>query len=212
MRESDQQTGSEIADPRCRAVLEFWFGGAVEDDSVIAEKGRIWFHGGDAIDAEIRARFGALHEAAAVGKLDGWLVAPRGRLGLILLIDQFSRNLYRGDARAFAHDSLALGWCREGLAAGADRRLRPIERVFFYLPLEHSETLADQEQAVALFTALRVGVGVALTKPFDEFAEYAKRHHDIIARFGRFPHRNAILGRASTAEELAFLKQPGSSF
>ncbi len=212
MNASEQGAAGEPEDPRCRAVLEFWFGGALEDGSVIAEKGRSWFHGGDAVDAEIRARFGALHEEAAVGKLDGWLVAPRGRLGLIILIDQFSRNLYRGDARAFAHDSLALGWCREGLAADEDRRLRPIERVFFYLPLEHSEALADQEQAVALFTALRAEVGVALAKPFDEFLSFAGRHRDIIARFGRFPHRNAILGRVSTAEELAFLKQPGSSF
>ncbi|MBN8727190.1 MAG: DUF924 domain-containing protein [Xanthomonadales bacterium] len=199
-------------DPRCREVLEFWFGGAEDDAAVIAEKGALWFRGGDEVDREIRTRFAGLHEEVAAGRLDGWTAVPLGRLALVLVIDQFSRNLFRDDARAYAHDALALGWCKEALASGEDRQLRPIERTFLYLPLEHSEDIADQEQAVALFTALTREVPAAARERFDGFLDYAIRHHDIIARFGRFPHRNAVLGRASTAEEIEFLKQPGSSF
>ena len=199
-------------DPRCRDVLEFWFGHAEDDAAVIEEKGALWFRGGEAVDREIRSRFASLHEEAADGRLDGWLAVPLGRLALVLLIDQFSRNLFRDDPRAYAHDALALGWCKEALASGEDRKLRPIERVFLYLPLEHSENLADQEQAVALFTALAGEVPAPLKSAFDGYLDYAVRHRDIIARFGRFPHRNAVLGRASTDEEIEFLKQPGSSF
>ncbi|MCK9538985.1 DUF924 family protein [Dokdonella sp.] len=204
--------GTLPADPRCRAVLEFWFGDARDDAAVIADKGAQWFRGGAQVDAAIRDRFADTHAAAVAGKLDDWLPAPRGRLALVLLIDQFSRNLFRDDPRAFEHDALALAWCRQALASGADRALRPIERVFLYLPLEHSEELADQERAVALFTALRDAVDAGVRERFEGFLDYAVRHRDIVARFGRFPHRNAILGRPSTAAELEFLKQPGASF
>jgi uncharacterized protein (DUF924 family) len=193
-------------------VLDFWFGTAPDDAGVIADKGGLWFTRDDAVDAEIRARFGALREAAIDGALQAWSADPRARLARIILVDQFSRNLFRGDARAFEHDGLARAWTEEALRDGADRRLRPVERVFLYLPLEHSEAAADQARSVALFTALRDEAPPALHEAFASFLDYAVRHRDIVARFGRFPHRNAALGRVSSPEEAAFLAEPGSSF
>lgn len=199
-------------DPCARDVLDFWFGSADTDADVFAAKSDLWFGAGTAFDAEIGERFGALREAAIAGDLNAWLAAPRGRLALVLLIDQFSRNLFRADPRAFAHDALARGWVEQGLREGTDRALRLCERVFFYLPLEHSESRADQQRSVALFTALRDEAPAALRERFDDYLDYAVRHRDIVARFGRFPHRNAVLGRASTREEVEFLRQPGSAF
>lgn len=199
-------------DPRCSALLEFWFGTRAGDADVIQERGSLWFKGGADLDASIRTRFGELREAAIAGVLDDWLVFARGRLALVILVDQFSRNVFRADARAFAHDGLARAWCEQGLAAGADRALRPVERVFFYLPLEHSEVLVDQQRSVALFRALLDDVDADAHAAFADYLDYAERHRDIIARFGRFPHRNSVLRRASTAQEIAFLEQPGTSF
>jgi uncharacterized protein (DUF924 family) len=179
---------------------------------VIAEKSAFWFRRDPAFDQEIRTRFASVREAAVAGELDAWSATSRGRLALIVLVDQFSRNLNRGDAGAFRHDALALAWARAALAAGDGDTLRPVERVFAYLPFEHSEVLADQDRSVALFTALRDGVSAELRPSFDGFLDYARRHRDIIVRFGRFPHRNAALGRASTPQESAFLALPGSSF
>ena len=199
-------------DARCRDVLAFWFGDAAGDAAVIAAKSAIWFRGRAEVDAAVRNRFATLHTAAITGRLDAWLAWPHGRLALVILVDQFSRNLFRGDARAYAHDARARTWCEEGLRTGVERALRPIERVFLYLPLEHSEALRDQQRAVELFATLRDEVEPGLREAFDEYLDYAERHRDVIARFGRFPHRNAALGRASTADEQAFLAQPGSSF
>jgi uncharacterized protein (DUF924 family) len=164
------------------------------------------------LDAEIIDRFGALRDDALSGKLEPWSRTPHGRLSLIILIDQFSRNIFRDDPRAFAHDPLARRWCEEGLKANADYALRPVERVFFYMPLQHSEARADQDLSVALFRSLRDGAADAEREAFTNFLGFADRHRSIINRFGRFPHRNAVLGRDSTSEELAFLKQPGASF
>lgn len=201
-----------MLDPRARDVLGYWFGDASGDAEVIAARGALWFDPKAEVDDGIRTRFAPLRERAIDGDLDAWLALPQGRLALVILVDQFSRNLFRGDARAFAHDALARGWVDEGLRLAAQRALRPIERVFFYLPLEHSESFADQQRSVALFTALCDEVPTALRASFDGYLDYAVRHRDIVARFGRFPHRNAVLGRASTAEEIEFLKRPGSSF
>ena len=202
----------QAGDPRCADVLAFWFGEGSDDARILDEKGALWFKAGASVDAEVRARFGALHAAAVAGELDHWLAMPRGRLALIVLVDQFSRNLFRDDARAFAHDALARGWCEDGLALGVERNLRAAERVFLYLPLEHSESIADQQHSVALFAHLRDGVAPALRKQFENFLGYAMRHRDVILRFGRFPHRNRVLGRVSTPAEVEFLAQPGSSF
>jgi uncharacterized protein (DUF924 family) len=174
-------------------ILSFWFSGRVEP---------LWFSSEPALDAELRERFGTLVSAAFAGELDDWLETPEGALALVILLDQFPRNIYRGTPAAFAADAKARDVAERALARGHDHQVEPARRMFFYLPFEHSEQLADQERSLALFTAL----GDA------ELLDYAVRHHEIIARFGRFPHRNAVLGRPSTLEEQAFLTQPGSAF
>jgi uncharacterized protein (DUF924 family) len=193
-------------------ILQFWFGNAGDDTATAQAQQKLWWSKNTEVDADIRKCFGDLVESAAAGKLDDWTQDARGRLALILLFDQFPRNMYRDTPRAFAYDPLARKLALEGIASGADRELRAIERVFFYLPLEHSESAELQERCVALFTALAAGVPEADGKTFKGYVDYAVRHRDVIHRFGRFPHRNQILGRISTPEETAFLKQPGSSF
>lgn len=175
-------------------VLDFWF----EPENVAKH-----FEKDPAFDARIRERFGAAHEAAAQGRLDHWAETADGALALLILLDQFSRNLHRGDARAFACDPRARAIADAAMARGDDMAMPEERRKFFYLPLEHSEDLADQERCVELMTS-------RLTNPINH--QYAEAHRRIIARFGRFPHRNEALGRSSTAEELAFLKEPNSSF
>ncbi len=189
----------------------FWFGGAA-DEAAAQRQSKLWWSKSAELDAELAGRFGALVEAARSGALDGWTATPQGALALILLTDQLPRNIYRGTPAAFGSDQLARSICVAGLASGADRHLAPVERTFFYLPLEHAESLADQERSVAAYTQLAHDASVANAGQYDGFLDYAVRHRDIIARFGRFPHRNAILGRASTAQEMAFLDEPGSSF
>jgi uncharacterized protein (DUF924 family) len=193
-------------------VLDFWFGPASGDTVTAQTQQKLWWSKNAAVDADIRGRFEALVETAATGTLDDWAQDAHGRLALILLFDQFPRNIYRETPRAFSHDQLASRLALGGIATGTDRELRAIERVFFYLPLEHSESAELQERSVALFTALAAGVPEADRKTFAGYVDYAVRHRDVIHRFGRFPHRNHILGRDSTPEETAFLKQPGSSF
>ena len=194
------------------AILQFWFGTADDDLEVAEQCDRLWWKKNPKVDAEIRERFAGVVDAAASGQFDAWLADPRGRLALIILTDQFSRNMYRGTARAFAFDSLALSWAKEGIASGADQSLRPIERIFFYMPLEHSESIEDQDRMVAFTIDLAAKVSAEKRKLFESYVDFAERHRDIVRRFGRFPHRNVILGRASTPEESAFLEQPGSSF
>lgn len=193
-------------------IHTFWFGTAADDATVIAQQSTLWWSKGAAVDAEIRHRFEALVGRAASGALDGWLASARGRLALVLLTDQFPRNIWRGDAHAFAFDTLALGWSKAAIRDRVDRVLRPIERVFLYLPLEHAEDRADQADSVHLFAALAAQVGPELRPAFDGFVDFARRHQQIIDRFGRFPHRNGALGRRSTADETAFLQQPGAGF
>ena len=190
----------------------FWFGTSPQDAEVIASQSALWWQKQPAVDTEIRKRFAPLVERAATGELDSWLGELRGRLALILLTDQFPRNIWREQAAAFAFDVLALRWAKEALVLGLDTRARPIERVFLYLPLEHSENLADQQHAVRLFDALAASVSSELRPAFDGSLDYARRHLEIIERFGRFPHRNAALGRETTAAEADFLRQPGSRF
>jgi uncharacterized protein (DUF924 family) len=188
----------QAKNPQAAEVIGFWFGSADRD--------KRWFEKNAAFDDEIRARFLALHGEAAAGKLTYWQGEPSDCLALVVLLDQFPRNMFRGSARAFATDALALDAAKHAVAQGYDRVMRPLERMFVYLPFEHAESLAEQER------------GCELSMPLDGFAEtaavyrYATLHRDIIRRFGRFPHRNAILGRASTPEEIEFLKGPGSSF
>lgn len=193
-------------------IHAFWFGTHTDDDAVITSQSALWWRKQAEVDAEIRQRFAPWVARAASGELDGWLADIRGRLALILLTDQFPRNIWRGEAAAFAFDVLALRWAKDTLRLGLDGELRAVERVFVYLPLEHSEALGDQREAVRLFDRLATSVPVPHRPSFDSYLDYARRHLAIIERFGRFPHRNAALGRETTAEETAFLQQPGSSF
>ena len=172
-----------------QAVLGFWRDAGPQK----------WFTKDPAFDNEIRIRFLAIHEAAASGKLSEWENTAEGALALVIALDQFPRNMFRGSARTFATDPLARQVADRAIANGFDRRVQPAERQFFYLPFEHSESMEDQARCVALFRA--AGDAEAL--------KWAELHADIIRRFGRFPHRNAPLGRATTAEEQAFLASGG---
>ncbi|WP_374562064.1 DUF924 family protein [Ideonella sp.] len=194
------------------SVLAFWFGEQPERAATSPACARLWWSKQAAVDAEMRARFGPLIAQAGGGGLDGWDASAEGRLALILLCDQFTRNTARGTPAAFALDPLARAWCLEGLQKNAFAGLLPIQRLFAYMPLEHSESLEHQDRCVTLMQGLRDEAGPAERATFEGFVDYADKHREIIRRFGRFPHRNAILGRPSTPEELAFLQTPGSSF
>lgn len=188
-------------------VLKFWFDDPHHPEGEYGQQRAIWFRKDSGFDQEVRDRFLADYEQAAAGDLDDWMNEPQSCLALILLLDQLPRNMFRGQAQAFATDSKALAVAQLAIARHYSQSLIPVEEMFLYLPLEHSENLEHQQQAVAHFQRL-----YAAHSEFEQTLAYAIRHHDVIARFGRFPHRNAILGRESTPEEIEFLKQPGSSF
>ncbi|MEG0006897.1 MAG: DUF924 family protein [Aeromonas sp.] len=194
-------------------LLDFWFGDDADDTTRAKRQSPLWWGKSDETDALLESRFGELAEAAASGALDGWAEVPVGRLALILLLDQLPRNIHRGTPGAFAQDAKARELCLKGLMLGADKALSPLGRVFFYLPLEHAESGEQQARSVALFEALATEqAGTPAQATFEGFADFARRHQVIVDRFGRFPHRNAILGRADQGEESAFLQQPGSGF
>lgn len=186
------------------ALIDFWFGPPRSPTRF--QQRAVWFKVDPAFDAQLRDRFGALQQRAAAGGRADWALEAEPCLALILLLDQLPRNLFRGTGQAFACDAAARSAARAALARGFDRSLPGAWRQFIYLPFEHSEDLADQALSVKLAAAL------ARDPAFAGALDYAQRHHAIIARFGRFPHRNAALGRASTAGEEAFLREPGSSF
>ena len=189
---------------RVDEILDFWFG--KPDVASYGKKMSYWFSKKLEFDQEIRNRFLADYEQAATGKLDDWKESPRSCLALILLLDQFPRNMFRGTAQAFATDSQALSAAQHAVANGFDKELLNIQRLFVYLPFEHSENIEHQRQSVQLFAALG-------DDPYSATSlDYAIRHLWVIERFGRFPHRNKLLGRETTPEEAEFLKQPGSSF
>lgn len=189
--------------PSPNEVLQFWF----------SERSRpLWFEKNQAFDDEIRRRFGAAVDAACNGELESWSRTPESALALVLLLDQFTRNVYRGTPRAFAGDARARAVARAAIDRGLDRQLPLDRRHFFYLPFEHSENADDQRRCVALFRAWAEAHDGAQRDRAMEQMKYVYRHQEIVERFGRFPHRNAILGRESTPEELAFLNEPHSSF
>jgi uncharacterized protein (DUF924 family) len=184
------------------AVLDFWFGPLDRRGPARPE----WFRKDARFDEEIGTRFGATHRAAAAGELEAWRASPEPMVALVLVLDQFSRNLYRNDPRAFAQDDHARDCARESLARRDDLALLPVQRQFLYLPFEHSEDAADQDLCHDLMASLEA---------FPEtrgLTVWADKHRVVIRRFGRFPHRNAALGRTSTPAELEFLAQPGSGF
>lgn len=185
-------------------VLEFWFGAA--DSPEFGRYRRQWFEKSAAFDGLCRERFLATHEAAAAGRLDGWAERPLAALALVVTLDQFPRNIFRGTPRAFATDARALAVARGIASRGLDAAYMPAQRWFAYLPFEHAEDLAAQRESLVVYERLRGDPASA--SPI----AYAQRHYAVIERFGRFPHRNAILGRASTPEEAAFLATPGSGF
>jgi uncharacterized protein (DUF924 family) len=195
-----------------QTILDYWFGDTPDDPRTPDRQAKLWWAKDAGQDDVIRTRFKTVVRQAGTGMLEDWQRTPDGRLALIVLTDQFPRNIYRDTPQAFASDEAARRYCKDGLELGADAQLLPLQRVFFYLPLEHSESLADQDRSVALFQALLDQSRPEWRKAFEGYLDYAIRHRDIIARFGRFPHRNRILERESTAEELAFLEQPGSAF
>ena len=186
-----------MANPR--EVLQFWFSDHART---------LWFEKDREFDEELRGRFGQMVHEAQLGGFADWRGSPDGALALLLLIDQFARNLYRGTAKAFLGDALAREVAAQAIARGFDKRFPFPDRLFFYLPFEHCETLANQDRFIALLTDCLREFGDEAA----EYLEYGHKHRDIIKRFGRFPHRNAALGRETTEEEAEFLKGPNSSF
>jgi uncharacterized protein (DUF924 family) len=195
MQDSDQALQQEI--------LDSWFG--IAGSAEYGKARNVWFRKDDEFDAAIRRRFGTAVDGAIAGAFTDWDTA-RATLARVLLLDQFTRNIYRGTPRAFAGDAHALQVVEKTVSRGDDAGLIPVERWFLYMPFVHAESAASQARSVQLFTRLRDETGLA--DPLD----WAHRHAEVIRRFGRYPHRNAILGRQSTEEELAFLAQPGSGF
>lgn len=193
-------------------LLDWWFGPSGSAEQRAAEKHRLWFGKRDEQDAEAFARFGTLVEQALAGELQEWSADPRGWLAHVLLLDQLPRMIHRDTPLAFAGDAQARALVEEGITLGWDRQLSPLQRVFIYLVLEHAENPLRQARAVQLFAELAEGAGDAERELFADFLDYAQRHQQVIERFGRFPHRNEILGRASSADELRFLAEPGSRF
>jgi uncharacterized protein (DUF924 family) len=196
-------------------IRRFWFGSLPLKPDGVKERLALWF-GGSAeerrADELVRSRFGALVERAAAGGLAAWADSPRRRLSLILLLDQFPRHVHRGTARAFATDREALALTLSGMQSAADAALTPVERIFFYMPLQHAELRDAQEESVAAYRRLRDEAPRELAAMFASSLESAELHRSIVARFGRFPNRNRILGRANTAEEQAYLGRGGDSF
>lgn len=185
-------------------ILNFWFGQSDEAD--YGKEKSFWFTKDLQFDQQLRTQFLSDYQQAATGELNSWRDTPRSCLALILLLDQLPRNMFRGTPQAFATDSAALAAAQYAVAQGFDKQLLPVQRWFIYLPFEHSENLEHQRQCLELFSTLSNDPDSAST------IDYARRHYAVIKRFGRFPHRNTILGRETTPEEAEFLLQPGSSF
>lgn len=195
-------------------ILDYWFGREPFTAAILEARMAIWFGREDPTerDRDIAARFGELVERALAGELNSWAAGPRQRLALILLLDQFTRHIHRGTARAFAGDAAALALALDGMQKGADAALDPVRRVFFCMPLQHAESLEVQDESVAAFRRLANEAPAELGTFFQGALDYALRHRQIVQRFGRFPHRNAVLGRPSTPEECGWLATGGERF
>lgn len=193
-------------------VLDFWFGG-VQDGVPDKELQKNWFTSSESFDSAVKKNFTSLLLAGSKGELDPWELTPHGRLAFIIVLDQFPRNVFRGTANAFLYDEKALSLARDGVEFGHDRDLNPVEKLFFYMPYQHSENLAIQHEGMALYRKL---VGQAKTDEVKKLCEeglvFAERHCQLIERFGRFPHRNKALGRQSTPQEESYLLNGGSRF
>lgn len=193
-------------------VLGFWLGGAVHDPAEAKARKEFWYGVCNRRDEAIRRQFGAVLQRAARGELDGWAETPTGRLALVILLDQFSRNINRGTAAAFDHDARALGQARAAVEGGEDRELSEVERSFLYLPFQHAEDRDTQRTSVRLYQRLRDEAQPEFRDYADDCLGYAREHQAVIDRFGRFPHRNVILGRVSTKAEQAYLGSGARSY
>jgi len=203
--------GSDMTD-RIETILDFWFGELDEHGCAGPNQRKRWWHKSDDFDRTIRRQFLDDYEAILAAEHESWRSTPRGSLAMVIVLDQFSRNMFRGTPEMYAADPLAREVCCEGIDEGLDEELEFDERVFFYMPLQHSESLDDHRRSSEVFSRLRDTAPEQLVPDAENYLDYARQHRVIIERFGRFPHRNAILGRASTPDELDFLKQPDSSF
>ncbi|MEB3230694.1 MAG: DUF924 family protein [Leptolyngbyaceae bacterium] len=189
------------------AILEFWFGCPMGHEPSYAQQRNLWFRKDERTDHQIQHQFSHIYTQIVQGSRQSWLATAHGSLAMVIVLDQFPRNMFRGTPQAFATDGQALAVAERAIAQNFDQPLFPAQRLFFYLPCEHSETQQHQRQSVALFQAL-----AQQSEELHDAYDYALKHQVVIEQFGRFPHRNAILGRPSTPEEIQFLQQPGSSF
>ena len=205
LSESMDATITDEDQRRIESILSFWFKEHELSAPQIDRRMDIWFGEDPVFDTEIKELFADDVEAACAGKLDHWAAEPHGRLALILLIDQFRRNIFRNTAAAFSKDKLALKLCVEGAMEKKDKGLTPIQRVFFYMPLQHAESKKVQAKSVDLYARLAATVSATYRETFLTVAQFAELHRDIVDQFGRFPHRNALLGRENTPEEQAYL-------
>lgn len=195
-----------------RRIIEFWFSDGPLDQPTLDGRMERWFSADPEFDAEIKAQFGELIDQASKGQLMAWASKAEGRLALILLIDQFRRNVYRGTRRAYSRDPIALKLCVEGARDGIYKSLSPIQQAFFFMPLQHAESPKIQQRSVRIYEGLAAAASGTLKATFETFAEFAELHHDIIESFGRFPHRNDTLGRESTSAETEYLREGALSF
>jgi uncharacterized protein (DUF924 family) len=193
-------------------ILDFWFGDALASPEQLDTRSELWFSQNDEFDRQVRRRFGSLPEQAMRAELNAWRGEASSALALVLVVDQFPRNLYRRSARAFEFDPLAREVALESIAGGFDEVLHPLQASFLYLPLEHAEDIGLQERSVQLFEGLAARAPVALRPRFERFSDYARRHRDVIRLFGRFPHRNELLDRQPTPAEIAYLEAGGDTF
>ncbi len=205
LSESADATITDDDQVRIEAILAFWFREEQLTAPQIDNRMDTWFSEDPVFDHEIQREYADDVAAASEGRLDHWAHSPRGRLALIVLLDQFRRNIYRGTAKAFSHDKMALKLCVEGAMAKKDEGLSPIEKVFFYMPLQHSESKKVQAKSVALYQRLAEAVTPTYRETFETIAQFAELHADVIDTFGRFPHRNVLLGRENTPEETEYL-------
>lgn len=203
---------TDTAREQIETVLHYWFGPLEGPTDIDRSKNALWWAGDEATDADIRGRFGELVARATAGDLAHWTDSPRGALALIILLDQFTRNLGRGSARAYVGDAMALKVCEQAIAHGHDEQLRPIERSFSYMPMMHAEDTTIARRSIEVYTQLSNDIAALGIEGYPDSRAHAQTHADIVLRFGRYPHRNELLGRASSAEELAFMADGGPSF
>lgn len=195
-----------------KAVYEYWFGTEGLSKEAVKARSSLWWQGSSDTDFDIERRFGKLVEVAGKGILESWMSEPRSAVALIILNDQFPRNIYRGSGKAFSHDPLALKYSKQLVNSAAFDQLEPVEKTFSLMPFEHSENIEDQEFSVAKFSELSKSVDPEWQESMSFYLQYAKDHMEIIRQFGRFPHRNQVLDRESTQEEIDYLESGGRRF